>query len=184
MAIPQAWAVHAKAFRFDADRPETGIPMRSVPLDWLSRWLLAWSMKDVGRMRLMSRTLLGARLASIQTDIVPGLSSAAAFALRLTTDERDPQAMIAAGRGMLRFWLGAERLGLVVQPAVAMLALAHPDCKRTLLLDAALERRAEQLNRQATALFGEIDGLVFAGRIGRPHSPDRPVRSLRRPVSM
>jgi molybdopterin/thiamine biosynthesis adenylyltransferase len=178
MVLPQAWPVHARVFRFDSDRPETGIPMRSVPLDPLSRRLLRWSLSSLGRARLLSRTLFGARFASLQTDIVPGLSCAAVFVLRIVDDRRDARAMVEAGRGLMRFWLEAERLGLVLQPAVATLALAQAGADPA--LEAALRRRSGRLNRDATAFYGDLDDVVFAGRIGRPRKPLRTVRSLRR----
>ena len=63
--------------------------------------------------------------AALEMDYLPILSSAAAFTLRLPADGPHPiDTLLAAGIHIQRFWLTAARLGLAMQPAMALLVFA------------------------------------------------------------
>lgn len=188
MSIPQTYPVHARVFHFDTDQPDVGLPISSVPLDPVTRRLFRWTQHSAFRSDLMNRVLAGARMASLQADLWPGLASAGFFVLRATKpapDDRkmdEREAWVTAGRTMMRFWLTAERLGLVIQPTFAPLAFAA-HVKHGSLALGSLHRKGGALARKFEAMCGDPDAIVFIGRIGRPRTVLRTVRSLRRPLA-
>ncbi len=183
MRLGATYPVHARTFRFDTDRPEVGLPIRSVPLDPMTRASLKWALQTPGRSGFMNRHLPGTRLATLQSDVRPGLACAAHFVLRA---ERplgdDPLAWVKAGRAMMRFWLTAESLGLVLQPAFAPLSIEHHLRCGTLDFSPSDRRRAERLAARLTNTIGEAESVVFFGRIGYPRPRIDAPRSLRRPL--
>lgn len=130
---------------------------------------------------------LGAtRSAAAQLDWSPALSCAAFLSVALPDDApRDTAVLLAAGAGLLRFWLTATRLGLALQPGFAMLIFAHyGEVGVPFTADPALRREAMRCARQLRALTGQdTDRLVFLGRIGEPRGKPPRQRSVRRPVT-
>ncbi len=183
MRMAQTYPVHQRAFRFDSDQPEYGLPMGSVPLDAASRRLLKWILKTPKRSAFFNRALAGARLASIQTDILPGLACSAHFALVTEIPLSGArEEWVEAGRAMLRFWLMAENLGLVLQPSFAPLNFGHSARHGGIDFTASERRRAESLARRLENSLGDLNSIVFLGRIGQPRKLLRPVRSHRLPL--
>lgn len=183
MGLSQAHPVHVRVFRFDSDRPETGLPMRSLPLDPLSYKMLRWTSRTWKRSILVNKTLAGARMASIQTDILPGLASSAHFALLADTPLDDSvDSWIDAGRAMLRFWLTAESLGLVLQPSFAPLAFGHSAVHGGIDFTGPQSKRARSLADRLETSIADLNRIVFLGRIGQARRPVNQIRSLRRPA--
>ena len=184
LRIPEAFAIHQKAIDWEHPHSPSGIPAAATGLDPLSVRMMKWGMRDWSRMRLLNR-LGGIKSAQLQLDYLPGVASAAFFTIRQPpagmADGDRSVSLLRAGAAIDRFWLTAARLGLAIQPELAVLAFAHygaTDANFTAL--APMRERAKALaSALRSTLGGEADGLIFIGRIGRP-KPRMPfVRSTR-----
>jgi sulfur-carrier protein adenylyltransferase/sulfurtransferase len=84
-----------------------------------------------------------------------------------------------------RFWLEASRLGLAVQPALAILAFAHyGETNAAFSADPTVVRKARVLStRFRQVLDDSADEFVFIGRIGQPLPRLPTTRSTRRPLA-
>jgi hypothetical protein len=124
----------------------------------------------------------GARSAALQLDWGPALACAGFFTIALPSGgSRDPESLLRIGGSLLRFWLVATRLGLALQPGLAMLMFAHygaTDAPFT--RDARLRREALHCHQRLHALVGgDSERLVFVGRIGEPRDARPRQRSVR-----
>jgi hypothetical protein len=120
-------------------------------------------------------------------DILPGLFSAAYFALAVdgVAQDDDPSIvqLLKIGQSVQRFWLRATSLGLVMQPCLAPLAFAYYGRhNERFTSNAPSQRTASRLSHRLTDTLGVDRQIVFLGRLGWPRSPS-PSRSLRRPLS-
>jgi hypothetical protein len=146
---------------------------------------MRWAIQDWGRMDRLNR-FTGTFSAVLEMDYRPILFSAAAFTLRLPADEGDlTERLLAAGIHIQRFWLTAAKLGLALQPAMALLVFAdygHKDIAFS--VDPALRIKANRLANEFRRIFGAgTEEFIFMGRIGEPLPRLGACRSVRRPVS-
>jgi len=185
LRIPECYRVHKQVVRFTDGDAEEGLPSGSVGLDPLTVRLMRWANAKWWRTKLLNRWLGGARAASLQLDVVPGILCGAHFYVRWRDDGRGKTLddWLEAGAAMQRFWLEATAQNLVLQPSFAPLIFSHyAESGKT---DWALERTGREASELATRLEAVCgapsDRLVFAGRIGRAMTPTG-VRSLRRPL--
>ncbi len=118
-------------------------------------------------------------------DFLPGLFSGAYFAIRLKhrLGEREEALVqtLQAGQAIQRFWLTATKLGLVMQPCVAILAFWSYAGKDFTALRTA-RNAADRLAAKAQLMFGSGEDIVFLGRIGWP-GRSAGSRSVRLPLS-
>jgi hypothetical protein len=126
--------------------------------------------------------------AGLQMDFLPGLFSAAYFALRLKPRATDPREaasqLLRAGQAVQRFWLTATQLGLVMQPCLAALAFAHYGAAGEAFTISRAERgKAAALARRVEKALPDPKSLVFLGRIGTPVAAKQNSRSLRVPLA-
>jgi hypothetical protein len=125
----------------------------------------------------------------VQLDYLPGLFSACFFTIRRIgldrTDVDHAVRLLEAGQGIQRFWLTATRLGLALQPTMAILIFTHYGRQQTpFTKDAAAQRRAAKLASAVGENLSRLDDdLVFMGRIGTPTERHTACRSVRRPLS-
>ena len=94
-------------------------------------------------------------------------------------------ALLRVGEAVQRFWLEASRLGLAMQPALAILAFAHyGETNAAFSTDPTVVRKARALAARFRQVLGDsTDEFVFIGRIGEP-LPRLPVtRSTRLPMN-
>jgi hypothetical protein len=186
LTIPETFEVHRKIVDWEHRESEHAIPSRALGLDPLTLLLTRWSMANWSRTKFMNA--LGAPyFASLQMDFLPGLFSAAYFVVRLTGRATEPDAALVqtlqAGQAVQRFWLTATKLGLVMQPCVAILAFwsyAAAGQEFTVLRKA--QSLAGRLAWAAEATLGRNDDVVFMGRIGWPRGRSDS-RSTRLPLS-
>jgi hypothetical protein len=116
-------------------------------------------------------------------DFLPGLFSATYFVIRLEGRSGEPGAVLEAGGAIQRFWLMATKLGLVMQPCVAMLAFwSYAAAGRDFTALPKAQAMARRLASRAEAVLGPNDEIVFLGRIGWPWSRS-PSRSIRLPLA-
>ena len=185
LRLPEAYPVHRRSIDWAPGDSETGIPAAATGLWRPTLPVMRWAMRDWRRMSWVNR-LGGAGSAALQLDWVPAIGSAAFFTVALRDGvERDTQTLWQAGRGLLRFWLAASRLGLAVQPGLAILMFAHYG--RTgvqFTADPALRQGAARCAEALRRAIGE-DGsrLLFLGRIGEPGDRPPGARSVRRPLA-
>ncbi len=187
LRTPEAFPIHQRIIDWELNLSPTKIPANALGLRGSTRWILRRAMRDWGRMRLLNQ-LGGARSAALEMDYVPILSSAAAFTLRFaptTREAREIEDLLHAGSNIQRFWLTATRLGLAMQPTLAILAFAHyghNDLPFT--TEAVLFEKAKQLALGFRRVFGAVpDDFIFMGRIGEPLPRMGVSRSVRRPVA-
>jgi sulfur-carrier protein adenylyltransferase/sulfurtransferase len=186
LRIPETFAVHRGIVDWENRQSERGIPSRALGLDPLTLQLTRWSMANWSRTKFMN-TLGAPYFASLQMDFLPGLFCASYFAIRLTRRFGEPNAAlvqtIQAGQAIQRFWLTATKLGLVVQPCVAILAFwTYASARQEFTVFRQAQNWADKLAGDAEAVFGKNDDIVFLGRIGRPRAKSRS-RSVRLPLS-
>ena len=183
LQIPEAFSIHRKIIDWERAHSPDGIPAGTVGLDRISLRLMRWAMGNWSRMRLINR-VGGVLSAEAQLDYLPGLCCAAFFTLTLLQGRREPEALLRAGQDIQRFWLTATRLGLAIQPNLAILAFAHyGEASTPFTTEPSMLGKAKVLSGALRkAVTGDVDGLVFVGRIGEPH-PRMPFeRSTRRPL--
>jgi hypothetical protein len=183
LSIPETFPIHQRIVDWERSLSPDAIPAGAIGLDPMTRKIMRWAMQKWSRTRLLN-ALGGTFTAALQMDYVPGLCSAAYFAMRLTHDVTGRErttALLEAGSRIQRFWLSATKLGLVVQPGLAMLAFSHYG--RTSLpftTDRAALRAAKRLAQSLERSFGPDSGSwIFAGRIGYPRHQGSICRSTR-----
>lgn len=183
----EAFTVHQRVIDWARGFSPDGLPSRALGLDKVTLKLMRWAMQDWSRLQRLNR-YAGTWLARAQLDYAPGLASGAFFTLRLRAapdpDERVP-ALLRAGQDIQRFWLEAARLGLAMQPGLAILAFAEYGARDVAFTnEPALRRKASALAEKFKATLGEDPaGFVFLGRIGEA-LPRLPLsRSIRRSVA-
>ena len=185
LRLPEAYPVHQAMVDWAPGHSATGIPAGATGLWRPTLPLMRWAMRDWRRMAWVNR-LGGARSAAMQLDWAPALGSAAFFTVALRDGApRDTAALLAAGGSLLRLWLTATRLGLAMQPGLAVLAFAHyGEAGAPFTAGPALRREAARCARQLQALTGEgTERLLFLARIGEPRGAPPRERSVRRPLS-
>ncbi len=175
LRIPETFQIHNEVVDWDRDLSPTGIPAKALGLDALTLKLMRWSMRRRSRTELANR--LGSPFfASLQMDILPGLFSSGYFSFSIQNREKNPETAILqildVGRSLQRFWLTASRLGLVIQPCVAVLAFAHYGAAGVpFTVMERSQQAAAALAIRARELLGSPNQVVFLGRIGSPRSP-------------
>jgi len=187
LGIPETYAVHRRILdwqhRFSAD----GVPVGSLGLDPLTRRLMGWTLGSWDRVRFLNRYLAGKAVPRLEMDWLPGLACGAHFFLTAELpDSNRETALLEAGMALQRFWLAAEQLGLGLQPGFAPLAFAHYARHGIAFTESeAAKRRARRLAKRLERAVAPAspDSVVFAGRIGTPHSVRPEARSVRRPLA-
>lgn len=184
LRLPAAYEVHRRIIDWAPGDSATGIPAGATGLWRPTLPLMRWAMHDWTRMAWLNR-FGGARSAALQLDWGPALACAGFFTIALPPGSaRDPQALLRIGGSLFRFWLVATRLGLAVQPGLAILMFAHYGATGTPFTDdAGLRRAAVRCHARLRALAGrDSERLVFVGRIGEPRDTPPKQRSVRRSV--
>lgn len=187
LRIPEAHGVHTAVIDWDRDRSPTGIPARATGLGPLTLKMRRWAMRDWRRVDRLNGLPGGTLAARLQMDYLPGRGCAAYFSISAkqqpSGSERVPF-LLHQGQALQRFWLTATRLGLVLQPATAILIFGYYGRHGTPFTESPrILGRAKDLARQLDVLsVGNVDDLVFMGRIGRPVSRRIKPRSVRRPL--
>lgn len=179
LTIPETFDVHRRVVDWDQVESEDKIPSRSLGLDPLTLKLTRWSMRKWSRTKLMNA--LGAPFfAALQMDLLPGLFCGSYFVIRLIRQPGEPDVqLLRAGQAIQRFWLAATKLGLVMQPCVAILAFwTYGVARENFTVFPKANNQAFRLATRAQTVFGGNDEIVFMARIGKPrgHSPSRSVR--------
>ena len=167
LTIPETFAIHSSIVDWKNRDSEEGIPSRALGLDPLTLRLTRWSMAKWSRTKFMNG--LGApHMAALQMDFLPGIFSASYFTVRLARRSGEPDAALVetlqAGQAIQRFWLRAAKLGLVMQPCVAMLAFwSYAAAGRDFTVLKTAQGRADKLAAGAKAMFGKNDDIIFWG---------------------
>jgi sulfur-carrier protein adenylyltransferase/sulfurtransferase len=185
LRAPEALPVHREIIDWDVNLSPTKIPAGSLGISRLTLRVMRWAIQDWTRMDRLNR-FTGTFAASLQMDYLPILSSAAAFAVRIPADGvRSIDGLLEVGVHIQRFWLTAARLGLALQPAMALLVFADYGQKDLPFTAAsALRIKAKRLADEFRRVFGVgTEDFVFMGRIGEPLPRIGACRSVRRPVS-
>jgi len=185
LMTPEAFRVHQRVLDWDRRFSPDRVPAAAAGMSKLSLGPMRWAMESWARMRLLN-FVGGILSAQIQMDYVPGLRSAAFFALRIRTRAMDgeprPVRLLRAGMAVQRFWLTATALRLALQPAFATLVFAeYGSEQQRFTYDERALSNAQRLGAEAALMFGKNRaGIIFLGRIGEPNRRPTPGRSVRR----
>jgi molybdopterin/thiamine biosynthesis adenylyltransferase/nitroreductase len=188
LRIPEAYAVHRRIIDWTRNLSPTGIPAKAIGLDPMTLRIMRWAMQKWSRINLLNR-LTGTLAPIMQMDVLPGLSSAAYFSIRLKASTPKPaspeeriETLLRAGRSLQRFWLTATKLGLAMQPALAVIAFANYGADGTdFTTDTRQRRAAKKLAAAFERTLGAPRDTLFWGRIGQPQKPAGICRSTRLP---
>lgn len=190
LRCPEAFAVHQRIIDWVNPLSATGIPVKTLPLDAMTRLLMRWAMRDWRRLNRLNR-MSGTLLPTVQMDYLPILSSAAVFDVRLTDASpvggHGRGALLRAGESLQRLWLTATRMGLGMQPLLAVVGLSHYGVTDTTFTqDHALLPKAKLLARSFDEVVGaDTSDVVFLARIGDAPPRVQTHRSVRRePVEL
>ena len=187
LRAPETFPIHQQIIDWTVNLSPTKIPAGALGLGGPTLRIMRWAMREWGRTRLLNG-LGGTGSAALEMDYIPIISSAAAFTLRFPTtaqDGRETEELLNAGICIQRFWLTAARLGLAMQPALAVLIFAHyGQSELPFTADAAVFGKAKRLAREFRRVFAVgTEDFVFMGRIGEPLPRLGACRSVRRPVA-
>jgi hypothetical protein len=172
LRCPEAFPVHQRIIDWDRAQSPSAIPAGAVGLAGPVLRLMRWAMGSWKRMRWLNR-LGGTTSTALQLDYLPGLASGAHFVMRPAPVEASHTAnLIEAGRSIQRFWLTATKLGLVVQPLLAVLAFADYGERRVAFTAKRdLLRKSEKLATAfGKALAAPARDVIFIGRVGEPRA--------------
>ncbi len=186
LRCPEAFPIHQRVIDWQRALSPEGIPARAVGLPGPMLPMLRWALSDWSRMQRLNR-LAGTGGTAVQLDYLPGLAAGAFMVFRRTAPQAgaDPgRGIIEAGRAILRFWLTTTRLGLAMQPTVAMLAFAeYGQSGTSFTAEAALRSKAAALAGHFQNWLGVTPAeVVFVARIGEPARRLPSVRSSRLPL--
>jgi sulfur-carrier protein adenylyltransferase/sulfurtransferase len=188
LRAPEAFPIHRGVIDWQRRLSPTGIPAGAVGLNRPTLLLMRWAMRNWSRTHLLNR-LGSTTMAALQMDYVPILSSGACFSMQWAqpapTAEDRTLSLLQAGERLQRFWLTATRLGLVLQPLLAMLIFADYGEKSLVFTsDTRVQGKAVSLATSFRRVFGSGPGnFVFMGRIGEPRSRQPGCRSVRRSLN-
>lgn len=186
LRIPEAFKVHQKILDWQRAYSPNGVPAQAIGLDAMTLKIMKRAMRDWKRMDRMNRAPGGTIVARLQMDYLPGHFSGAYFTVtrKATPAPGDETAAyLRAGQALQRFWLTASRLGLSMQPALAVLCFAHYGREGVdFTADPKIRRQARALAEKLDALPGGEVPPWFMGRIGVPRSRRIGPRSMRRPL--
>ncbi len=185
LRAPEALPVHQEIIDWDVNLSPTKIPAGALGISRPALRIMRWAIQSWNRMDRLNR-FTGTASATLEMDYLPILSSAATFTLRFPADAaRSIDTLLQAGIHIQRFWLTAARLGLAMQPAMALLVFAdYGQTDSPFTVVPALRMKAKRLADQFRRVFAMgTEDFVFMGRIGEPLPRISVCRSVRRPVS-
>jgi len=185
LRTPEFYSVHKRVIDWRQRHSPGGLPAGTIGLDSATLRVMRWAMQKWQRVHLLNR-LTGTFATAAQLDLLPGMRSAGYIAIAPVNGRSalDPDAMIRAGAAIQRLWLTATKLGLALQPATALLMIAHYGENGTAFTaDAHLLKKAHDVARFCTKFFGHsADEFVFIARIGQPRPRLPKARSVRHPL--
>lgn len=183
LTAPEAYEVHRSVIAWNSRFSEDKVPDAAIGLDPITTRLMAFVMRDFGRVRFFNRYLAGTFAPRLQLDVVPSLACAAHFLIVARTAPRTVDDYVAAGRAMQRFWLTVTQEGLQLQPEMAPLIFAaYVRQDRPFTATPSIWRRAKAVGARFQRLVAtDAERVVFMGRVGEGAAPN--ARSLRRPLA-
>jgi nitroreductase len=185
LRIPETFDIHNKIVDWKRAYSPDAIPSRALGVDAMTLKMMRWTLAKRARTEIANR--LGSPFfAGLQMDFLPGIFSAAYFAVRLSQrlpGQEGVCQMLRAGQAVQRFWLMATKLGLVMQPCLATLAFSHYGLTdEPFTVSAAERRKAADLARRTGKALIDLQSTVFLGRIGFPQKAKLESRSIRVPL--
>lgn len=186
LRIPETFDIHNRILDWKRAYSPDAIPSRALGVDALTVNMMHWTLAK--RARTETANKMGSPFfAGMQMDFLPGIFSAAYFAVSLAQGraggaDQIPQ-ILRGGQAVQRFWLTASQRGLAMQPCTATIAFAqygHAD--EAFTVSQPERRKAGTLARRVQQDLGDLQTLFFLGRIGFPKKPLES-RSLRRPLA-
>ena len=173
LRIAEAFKVHQEVVDWDRAYSPDKMPSGTLGLAKSILPLMRWAMEDWSRMQRLNRWS-GTGMSQLQLDYVPAIGSAAFFTMRLVSGQPAPESrvetLLGVGQAIQRFWLAATRLGLAMQPELAILAFAQYGFEDSAFTaDLQARNKARSLaGRFRSTLGSNPEDIVFVGRIGVP----------------
>ena len=182
LGTPEAFATHAAAIEWAADRSEERMPDKALGVDRLTARVMRWALAS--RPRAVHLDHLGGSIGpAVQMELVPGVACAAHFVLLAPRPPRSLDDFLDAGRSVQRFWLTATRVGLQIQPQYTPLVF-HEYVRDGVpfTTDERSRGRARAVAARMAELIGAdaLERAVFYGRVGG--GPAAAARSTRLPL--
>lgn len=181
LTIPEAYKVHKSVIEWGARFSADKIPDQAVGVDPVTARFMRWVMTSWDRVGFFNTYLFGHLLPRLQLDLLPGLRCGAHIALLSSAPLVKVDDYLAAGRAMQRFWLTATSLGWLIQPEMTPVIFTRYH-RRGLPFTRLQVARASvaRLNSRLQCMLGagNVDRLIFMGRIGAGPQPD--ARSTRK----
>jgi hypothetical protein len=186
LSIPETFEIHNRIVDWNRPYSPDAIPSRSLGVDSMTLKMMRWTLAKRARTEIANR--LGSPFfAGLQMDFLPGIFSAAYFALRLPRRAEGQEGvaqMLRLGQAAQRLWLTAASRGLVLQPCTATLAFAYYGRSgEPFTTSPAQRRQAAELARRANRELSDLETLAFLGRIGFSRKAKLESRSLRVPLA-
>jgi nitroreductase len=184
LRTPECFPIHQHMIDWTRAQSPDRMPARALGLPGAMLPMLRWAMADWARMNRMNR-LLGTGGTALQTDLLPGFASAAFFLARRPSGAAPTLAqLLEEGAALQRVWLTATKLGLVMQPTLAMIAFAEHGARETAFTEVVpLRAKARRLARAFRQTLGAgPEEFAFVARIGEPQPRLNRVRSVRLPL--
>ncbi len=183
----ETYAVHREVIDWAPGNSRTGLPAAALGLDRPTLLTMRWAMVKWPRLDRLNR-LTGTWAAARQLDVAPARGCAAFFTLEGPGVAAGPDrsaALLRRGMAIQRFWLTATRLGLALQPGLAIVIFAQYGAEAfAFTQDAALRAKAGRLATDFARVLGRNpEDVTFLGRIGEPKPGLPVVRSIRRRLS-
>ena len=185
LRAPETFNVHRKVVDWSRRFSPVGLPAGAIGLGWPTLTLMRWAMSSWDRMHRMN-SIIGTAGAALQLDLLPGIRTAAYFAVCFAgqSDGRSVPELLRLGEALQRFWLTATVRGLALQPALATLIFADygmNDAEFT--ADPRLRVRAAKLATHLATCLAPVKTIHFMGRLGRRRDGLPGPRSVRRPMA-
>lgn len=169
LTCPEAYAVHKSIIDWGQTYSTDRIPEYAVGVDPLTGKLMRWVMASWPRVDFFNRYLMGTVLPRIQLDLLPGLKCAAHFALVAPYPLDTVDRAVAAGCAMQRFWLGATKAGLQLQPEMTPVIFSrYVRSGVKFSHNSKAVSMATTLSKKLASYMPDVDPsrLIFIGRCG------------------
>jgi hypothetical protein len=147
------------------------MPLLSLGLTFIENSFFRWGLSKPRTMRFINRYLGGALFTALRLDLLPILRSSALFYLYDDYPSESCEAKINQGRMIQRFWLNAEKCGIVIQPCYIF----------PVILNYAKELKQQPLADKINA-WSNNKNIFFSGRIGYAIESNLHARSTRLPL--
>jgi nitroreductase len=177
-------------FERPADSP-TGLGSRTLGLSAASHFLASWALgAGWARQKFLNAWTPTLAVVSTEFEILPAVQAGSLFTVvgrdgarrGVQLPDRSEAELVALGRALLRTWLAATEMGLVLHPSLVLAAVSWDANSAALQRELSTSTARDRLRRVREGLAAHHEGAapLFQARIGYPPPEPLPARSTRR----